>query len=58
MNLTIYNMLGQEVKTLISGELNEGIHKINWNAEVPSGIYFYRLTANNFVETKKMLLMK
>ena len=47
VNLTIYNMLGQEVKTLINRELNEGIHQVIWNAEVPSGTYFYRLTTNN-----------
>ena len=59
VNLTIYNMLGQEVKTLINRELNEGIHQVIWNAEVPSGTYFYRLTTNNgFVAAKKMILMK
>ncbi|MEK7651473.1 MAG: choice-of-anchor D domain-containing protein [Patescibacteria group bacterium] len=59
VNLTIYNMLGQEVKTLINRELNEGIHQVIWNAEVPSGTYFYRLTTNNgFVVAKKMILMK
>jgi len=58
VNLTIYNMLGQEVKTLVSGELNEGVHRINWNAEVPSGTYIYRLTANSFVAAKKMILIR
>ncbi len=58
VNLTIYNTLGQEVKTLINRELNEGIHRINWNAEVPSGTYFYRLNAGNFVAAKKMTLMR
>ena len=59
VNLTIYNTLGQVVKTLVSSEMEFGTHRIIWKANnIPSGIYFYRLTANNFVETKKMILMK
>ncbi|MEK7651487.1 MAG: T9SS type A sorting domain-containing protein [Patescibacteria group bacterium] len=59
VNLTIYNTLGQIVETLISSEMEAGAHQVIWKANnIPSGTYFYRLIANNFVETKKMLLMK
>ena len=59
VNLTIYNTLGQVVKTLVSSEMESGTHRIIWKANnIPSGIYFYRLNAGNFVETKKMILMK
>ncbi len=59
VNLTIYNTLGQVVETLVSSEMEAGAHQVIWKANnIPSGTYFYRLIANNFVETKKMLLMK
>lgn len=57
--LTVYNLLGQEVKTLIDGNLEAGYHKTAFNGgEFASGIYIYRLTGNNVNLTKKMLLMK
>ncbi len=51
--------IGQEIEKLVSGELNAGTHRYVWSAgKFPSGIYFYRLETNNFVQTKKMLLVK
>jgi hypothetical protein len=59
VNLTIYNLIGQEVGVLVNEELGAGIHRNFWNAgNIPSGTYFYRLTTDNFVATKKMVLMK
>ncbi|GAB5409588.1 MAG: hypothetical protein BalsKO_19530 [Balneolaceae bacterium] len=59
VSLTVFNALGQEVATLIDSNLNAGAHSITWNASnSPSGIYFYRLRAGNFVQTNKMLLLK
>ncbi len=59
VELTIYNILGQEVETLINGEMEAGHHTVTWDASpYSSGIYFYRISANNFSETKKMLLLK
>jgi photosystem II stability/assembly factor-like uncharacterized protein len=55
--LSIFNILGQIVATLVSEKNVEGYHQITWNANVPSGIYFYRLQAGEFVETKKMILL-
>ncbi len=52
-------MLGEEVPTLVSEELPVGIHTTQWNASgVASGSYFYRLQTGDFVDTKKLLLLK
>jgi hypothetical protein len=59
VNLEVFDLLGQEVAVLLSGERPAGMFKTTWNAErIPSGVYFYRLTAGDFVETKKMLLVR
>ncbi len=59
VKLVVYNMLGQEVETLINGFRNAGTYNIQWNAShLASGIYIYRLQSDNFVEMKKMILMK
>ncbi len=57
--LKIYNALGGEVAVLIEEEFTTGTYEVEWNAtSLPSGVYFYRLQAGSFVETKKMILMK
>ncbi|MCI0691928.1 T9SS type A sorting domain-containing protein [candidate division KSB1 bacterium] len=59
VKLEIYNALGQKVATLINGRMSAGQHKATWDARnVPSGIYFYKLEAGAFSQTKKMVLMK
>ena len=60
VDLRIYNLLGQEVAVLINNEeLNSGVYKYSFYAsQLPSGVYFYRIIAEDFVETKKMLLIK
>ncbi len=59
VSLKVYDMLGKEVATLVNEEKGVGTYKIDFNAtSLPSGIYFYRLQAGSFVETKKMVLMK
>jgi hypothetical protein len=51
--------LGKEVAVLVSEEKSVGSYKVEFDAiGLPSGIYFYRLQAGSFVETKKMVLMK
>ncbi len=58
-SLKIYDMLGREVATLISGGLEAGNHEIKWNASnYPSGVYFYKLSAGDYSDTKKMILTK
>jgi len=59
VRISILNILGEEIKILLNEEKEAGYHSINFNAsDLPSGVYFYQLRANNFVETKKMLLLK
>jgi hypothetical protein len=57
--LKIYNVLGNEVATLVDEYKSAGEYEINFNASgLPSGIYFYTLTAGNFKESKKMTVLK
>jgi len=59
VKLTVYNILGQEVATLVDGEQEPGRYDVKFDASgLPSGIYFYRLQAGNFIEQKKMILIK
>ncbi len=59
VTLKIYNTLGKEIATLVNEEKQPGNYEITWNASnLPSGIYFYRITTGNFLDTKKMLLLK
>ncbi len=59
VTLRVYNLMGEEIKTLVEGYREAGIYTINFNAEGhPSGMYLYRLSTNSFTETKKMLFMK
>jgi hypothetical protein len=59
VTLKIYNALGSEIQTLVSGNVNAGVHEVNFDgSKLSSGIYFYELRQNNKVITKKMILMK
>jgi hypothetical protein len=59
VELTITNALGQLVGSLVNGTLSAGTHEVNFTADgLSSGTYFYTLRSGNFVETKKMILMK
>jgi len=59
ITLKVYNLLGQEVATLMNGELNAGTYEANFDAsKLSSGIYFYTLEAKNFTSTRKMVLLK
>jgi hypothetical protein len=59
VTLKIYDVLGREVKTLISGYKAAGNYSVTFDASrLASGIYFYQLRSGNFISTKKMLLMK
>jgi len=59
VSLKVYDILGNEVTTLVNSEKPMGVYKIEWNATgLPSGAYFYQLKTEGFVETKKMMLLK
>lgn len=59
VSLKVYDMLGNEVATLVNEIKTAGEHQVEFNAgAIASGIYFYRLQAGSFVETKRMMLMK
>jgi poly(3-hydroxybutyrate) depolymerase len=58
-SLRVYDLLGREVATLANGPISANTYQVQWNAEgLSSGIYIYILTARNFTETKKLLLLK
>jgi hypothetical protein len=59
VKLVVRDMLGREVETLVNENQTAGTYEANWNAsQFPSGVYFYKLTTDNFTETKKMLIIK
>ncbi len=59
VTLTVFNTSGQTVTELVNGTLETGAHTVNFNGSVLSaGVYFYRLQAGSFTETRKMLLLK
>lgn len=64
VSLAIYNILGQNVRTLVSGYQEAGFYSAHWNGanesgqRVPSGIYFYHVAVGDFSQTKKMMMLK
>jgi hypothetical protein len=59
VSLKIYNILGEEVITLVSERLSAGSYSYEWEASnLASGVYLYRLQTGDYVETKKMILMR
>ena len=64
VTLTIYNLLGQEVRKLVQTPMKAGVYTATWDGKdragraLPSGIYFYRMTAGKYSDTKRMVLLK
>jgi hypothetical protein len=59
VKITILNAIGEEVARLLNEEREAGYHKVEFNAStLPSGVYFYRIQAGSFIDTKKMILLK
>lgn len=57
--IKVFDVLGNELETLVNEEKTSGAYKLTWNASnLPSGVYFYQLKVASFVETKKMILLK
>ena len=59
VKIKVFDILGNEIETLVNSEKPAGTYELNWNAaNLPSGIYFYQLRAGDFINTKKMILLK
>jgi len=59
VSLTVFNVLGRAIATLVNEELHPGAYQISWDATTqPSGVYFYRLQTQHFADMKKMVLIK
>ncbi len=59
VKVAVFNVMGQEVETLVNQDVKAGQYKVTWDASrYASGIYFYKLIANDYVSTKKMILIK
>jgi hypothetical protein len=59
VSIKVYDVLGNEIVTLVNEEKPAGTYEADWNASgLPSGVYVYSIRAGNFIQTKKMLLMK
>jgi photosystem II stability/assembly factor-like uncharacterized protein len=59
VSLKVYEIMGKEVATLVNESKPEGTYSVEWNAaNYPSGVYYYKLTAGDFSETRKMMLLK
>ena len=64
VRMSVYDILGREVRTLMNADLNAGYHQVVWDGKnnlgtsVSSGVYIYRVEAGSFISTKKMMLMK
>ena len=59
VKINVFNIAGQEVKTLVNSEMQQGLHKVSWNADdFPSGVYFYAIETKNSIETRKLILLK
>jgi hypothetical protein len=57
--LSIYDLTGKEIEILVNENLNRGSYRVNYNAfHLSSGVYYYKLTTHDFVETKKLVLLK
>ncbi|MBM4158111.1 MAG: T9SS type A sorting domain-containing protein [Ignavibacteria bacterium] len=59
VNIRVYDILGREVAELVNEQLNAGFYEVNFNAaKLASGMYFYRIETRNFIDVKKMMLIK
>jgi flagellar hook assembly protein FlgD len=64
VRLVVYNVLGQQVRTLVDGQMVAGFYRVSWDGrddqgrQVSSGIYLYRMEAGKFSQVHKMVLLK
>jgi hypothetical protein len=58
VSLKVFNSLGQEVAILVNEEKDAGYYQVRWDAALPSGVYFYRFQAGEYLTTKRMILLR
>jgi len=59
VTLTVFSILGQQITTLVNGDIDAGYHTVQFDgSELASGVYLYRMQAGNFVQTRKLLLVR
>ena len=58
IRLTVLDIQGRQVEVLVNEKRDAGIHQVEWNPQLPGGIYFYQIEAGEFKETKKMILLR
>ena len=59
VKITVMNVIGEKVAAILNEERGAGYHQVEFSAvHLSSGVYFYRIEAGNFVQTKKMILLK
>jgi hypothetical protein len=59
VKLAVFDMLGKEVAVLVNEKMNAGSYNADWDAaNMPSGVYFYKIVSGNFTQTRKMILIK
>ena len=59
VKLAVHDMLGRKIETLVDEEQSAGWKEVQWNAQnISSGVYFYKLSAGNYLQTRKMLVVK
>ena len=59
VNLTVYNVSGKKIAVIVDNVFSAGAHSVEWDASrFSSGVYFYKIEAGKFVDTKKLLLLK
>jgi photosystem II stability/assembly factor-like uncharacterized protein len=59
ITLTVFNTLGQQIATLVNGDIDPGYHEVKFDgSNLASGVYFYRLQAGDFVKTKRLMVLK
>jgi flagellar hook assembly protein FlgD len=64
VDISIYDLRGRLIRTLVDEEKPPGTYQVHWNGrddmgtKVPSGVYLYRITAGDFISTRKMVMMK
>ena len=64
VDIRVFNSAGQQIRTLVKENQDPGYYKVNWDLrgvsgdQMPSGVYFYRIRAGNFVQTRKMVILR